>query len=180
MSAQLCLSIFAALLLVAALEDLRSRRIPNWLVLGVIILWAPWLAVSPTADSWLASLGVATVTFLIGTVLFARDILGGGDVKLITAVTLWAGWQDLALFTAVMSLTGGLLGIASLAWQRYGWMIVPYIVPLRPTAGPLRPIFGNQAEAVDENGQPLPLSLPYGIAIAAGGLAVAAGHLDLI
>ncbi len=59
-------------------------------------------------------------------------------------------------------------------------MIVPYIVPLRPTTGPLRPILGGGADATDENGEPLPICLPYGIAIAAGGLAVAAAHLKLV
>lgn len=179
MPASLCMAMFAAFLILAALEDLRSRRIPNWLVLAIVVLWAPWLAVGPGAASWYLTLGIAVITFSIGTLLFARRILGGGDVKLITAVTLFAGVEHLALFTAVMSLTGGLLALASLAWQRYGWMIVPYIVPLRPTTGPLRPILGG-AVTTDENGEPLPISLPYGIAIAAGGLTVAAEHLKLI
>jgi prepilin peptidase CpaA len=180
MPASLCIAIFAALLIMAALEDLRSRRIPNWLVLAIVVLWTPWLAAGPAAASWYMAIGVAATTFLIGTLLFARRILGGGDVKLITAVTLWAGLEHFALFAAVMSLTGGLLALASLAWQRYGWMIIPYIVPLRPTAGPLRPILGGGADATDAKGDPLPISLPYGIAIAAGGLAVVAEHLKLI
>ncbi|HEX6142619.1 MAG TPA: prepilin peptidase [Geminicoccaceae bacterium] len=180
MSAPLCLALYAALLLVAALEDLRSRRIPNWLVLGVGVLWAPWLVAAPEAGGWPIALVIALAAFMIGAVLFARQILGGGDVKLITVVTLWAGMEHLALFATVMSLTGGLLAIAGLAWQRYGWMIVPLLVPLRPTLGPLRPVPADRSPAGGDREQALPVTLPYGVAIATGGLAVALQHLKSI
>ncbi|MDX1541336.1 MAG: prepilin peptidase [Geminicoccaceae bacterium] len=181
MSAALCLALFAAFLLLAALEDLRTRRIPNWLVVGVGVLWLPWLIAGPASAGWPLALLLALVAFLAGLLLFTRGILGGGDVKLITVVMLWAGLEHLALFTFVMSLTGGLLAVLSLIWQRYGWMIVPLLVPLQPTFGALRPIRRDgPATPAGEATEPAPVSLPYGIAIAAGGLAVALQHLKLI
>lgn len=177
MSAALCLALFVALLLLAALEDLRTRRIPNWLVIGVAVVWLPWLFAGPGNEGWPAASLLALGAFLAGALLFSRGVLGGGDVKLITAVTLWAGLQHLALFTFVMSLTGGLLAVMSLVWQRFGWMVVPLLVPLQPTFGPLRPILRDRPAGA---GEPDPVSLPYGIAIAAGGLAVALQHLTLI
>lgn len=181
MHAALCLALFAALLLLAALEDLRTRRIPNWLVLAVGVVWLPWSLAGPASGEWPAAFLLALGSLLAGALLFARGILGGGDVKLITAVILWAGLPHLALFTFVMSLTGGLLAMMSLAWQRYGWMVVPLLVPLQPTFGPLRPVVREPIESAPRaSAAPAPVTLPYGIAIAAGGLAVALQHLKSI
>src|SRR5690606_22120485 len=91
------LAALAIALLVAAFSDLRSRRIAKWLT-GTIALGAPpfwWASAMPLwADPWAqtsvaAQLGVAAFTFAILAVLFAIRAMGGGDVKLLTALALW-------------------------------------------------------------------------------------------
>ena len=42
--------------------------------------------------------------FVIGLALFARKLIGGGDVKLIAAVSLWAGLEHFVWFVLVTSL----------------------------------------------------------------------------
>ena len=88
------LAALAIALLVAAFTDLRSRKIGNWLT-GAIALGAPlfwWACDMPLwADPWsqasvAAQLGIALLTFVILAVLFALRAMGGGDVKLLTAL----------------------------------------------------------------------------------------------
>jgi Flp pilus assembly protein protease CpaA len=173
----LCLSGFLALMILAALEDIRTRRIPNWLTGSVAALYPLYLIATPASVAWPSALGAALAVFLAGWALFARGILGGGDVKLITAVTLWAGLEHLALFAAVTSLTGGILGFASLIRERWQWrLLAPYASLALATVtslgrGGRKP--PQAAEDVPGPGAQSSPTLPYGIAVAAGGLAVA-------
>ena len=85
---------FAGLMATAAFEDLHQRLvIPNGLILGLCILWPLHLATAPLptlAASGGAALCAAAV-FVAGAVLFSRGLIGGGDVKLLAAASLWAG-----------------------------------------------------------------------------------------
>jgi Flp pilus assembly protein protease CpaA len=118
--------------------------------------------------------------------LFARRLIGGGDVKLIAAMTLWAGPDHLALFALVTSLAGGGLALGSL-WYRHwhgvigahmaalGWNLAPAGRARHdPTASPGE-LDASASTPIDRQ----PLTLPYGVAIAAGGLAVIAQLTNL-
>ena len=80
-------------------------------------------AASPMPVAWLGALAVAAAVFVFGFVLFARQLIGGGDVKLIAAVSLWAGPEHLALFALVTSLAGGVLALGSLWYRRWHGVI---------------------------------------------------------
>jgi len=113
-SAYVAPGLFVALLLAAALSDGFRRRIPNWVVLGLIGLYVviAVLGIAPTGP-WPA-LGAALIAFPITYGLYHFGILGAGDTKLFTAVALFAGlnWlMPLALFTALF---GGLFAIGFL------------------------------------------------------------------
>src|SRR5690242_13454132 len=80
-----------SLLIWAAIEDLKSRRIPNWLTFA--------LALGGVASSLMFArpigLGDAMLGMLVGFalpfVLFSLGALGGGDVKLLAALGVWLG-----------------------------------------------------------------------------------------
>jgi prepilin peptidase CpaA len=171
-----CIAGFLALMILAALEDIRTRRIPNWLTGSVAALYPLYALAAPASVAWFGALGAGMLVFLLGWLLFARGIMGGGDVKLITAVTLWAGIEHLALFAAVTSLSGGILGIASLIRERWGWRLAPLAsfgsatIALPGRQGRSLP---DAAEEAPDQGTVTSPTLPYGIAVAAGGLAVA-------
>lgn len=170
------------LLALAALTDLRERRIPNWLNLGVAGLYPVFVLISPTPIPWLGALGAAGAVFMLGLVLFARQLIGGGDVKLIAAVTLWAGLDQLALFALVTSLVGGALALGSLWYQRWHALIDAHMAALGwnlASIGHTQPTDSVSAKASEappsaSTGR-ASNTLPYGIAIAAGGFAVIAG-----
>jgi prepilin peptidase CpaA len=115
----------AIALLVAAFTDLRSRTISNWLS-GGIALAAPlfWLATdlplwagSIVEPSILAQLGVALATFGVLAVLFALRAMGGGDVKLLTALALWMAPMPFLRLIVIMALIGGVLTLGFGAWH---------------------------------------------------------------
>jgi prepilin peptidase CpaA len=105
------LAALAIALLVAAFTDLRSRHIGNWLN-GGIALAAPlfWWASGMTLWPEIAlQLGVALGTFAVLAGLFALRVMGGGDVKLLSALALWIAPMLFLKLLIVMALLGGVL-----------------------------------------------------------------------
>jgi prepilin peptidase CpaA len=71
---------------VAAVTDLRSGQIPNWLTLPAIaIAFVAHLATAGSAGAIYSALGLL-MAGLFPLVLFWRGAMGGGDVKLFAAV----------------------------------------------------------------------------------------------
>jgi prepilin peptidase CpaA len=125
----------AIALLVGAVTDLRRREIDNWLT-GLIALTAPlfwWSWGLGWADVGV-QLAVATISFAVLFGLFALRQMGGGDVKLLTALALWINpWSYLHL-VYLMALLGGVLTAILLvehsARRRPGRIKVPYGVAI--------------------------------------------------
>jgi prepilin peptidase CpaA len=98
--------------LIAAISDIRSRRIPNWLVF-------PFLAAGPivltAAHGWhglqQSLLGILLAAALMG-ILYWLGGMGMGDVKLCAAVGAWIGPSQLAVALVVMGVAGGVMAIA--------------------------------------------------------------------
>lgn len=144
------LAIYAGALALAAASDLARFRIPNQVVLALaagFVLFAPSL---PLASIGL-DLSAAVAVLLLGAVLFAFRIMGGGDVKLLAAATLWTGWGLLLPFLLLTSLAGAGLALLLLAARQF----VPRSMPPDRWYGRLL----ARGEGV-----------PYGIAIAIAGL----------
>ena len=119
-SPALFLVALAALLLAAAVGDLRRREISNWLNGAIALLAIPyWFAsgLSPWPDMAL-QLGVAAFLFGIFALLFQFGWMGGGDVKMIGAVALWLPAVAVLNLLVIMSLAGGVLTLAMLARRR--------------------------------------------------------------
>jgi prepilin peptidase CpaA len=174
----LCFAAFLSMLGLAAFKDLRERRIPNRLTAGLALLYPVYVLVSPVPVAWPAALGIATAVFLVGLGLFARDLIGGGDVKLIAAVSLWAGLEQFALFALVTTLVGGALAVIILWLQPWAPLVRAQLAAFglnfaTAAATAREPGAGIEPNAAADpaNDQP-PVTLPYGIAIAAGGVAV--------
>ena len=138
--------------MVAAVEDLRRLVIPNTLVLALCTLWPLQLASAPDMSlSGSAGAAVcAAAVFAAGAALFWRGLMGGGDVKLLTAATLWAGPGRTPTLLIVTAVLGGLLTLALLS----------------PLA--LRAVFAPAAAV----GAAKRMPVPYGVAIAGAALIV--------
>ena len=150
------LAALAIALLVAAVSDLRTRLIHNWLTFGIAAAapaywWASGLSLWPGVAGQVG-LGLAAFAILAG--LFAAGAMGGGDVKLLTALALWLPWQPFLKLVVVMALLGGVLTLVCVAWHRIsrrsGKLEIPYGVAiagaglwvLASTYGPVTPALG--------------------------------------
>jgi prepilin peptidase CpaA len=106
-----------AVLGVATFTDLRSRRIPNWLVLPFL---AGGFAVSGWLNGWhgiAQSLEGAALALGIYGLLFFMGGMGAGDVKLCIAIGAWIGPNQ--LFFALV-ITGMVGGVMALCWAAFG------------------------------------------------------------
>jgi prepilin peptidase CpaA len=120
---------FTGLMAAAAVEDIRRLVIPNAVVAGLCVLWPLHLAAASsfTIAGSLGAAGCAAAVFLVGALLFSRGLIGGGDVKLLAAATLWAGPASTPALLVVTGVLGGLLTLvllfsarlrAAISWAR--------------------------------------------------------------
>lgn len=154
------LALLLALLAWAALSDGLRFRIPNAASLGIALLYPAHVLASPLPVDWPGALIVAGILFAVGLVLFVRGMVGGGDVKLLSAAALWAGPHLILQLLIVMGLTGGLLSM--IAW------LLQYVQRFRAA--------GWAALALPQPDGRVFERVPYGVAIVAGG-AYTAIHL---
>jgi prepilin peptidase CpaA len=148
---------FAALMLMAALEDLRRLIIPNALTLSLCVLWPLYLVATPSLLGVLGSFGCAIAVFLAGAFCFSRGYLGGGDVKLLATATLWAGPTGTPALLVLTGVLGGILALF-LAFPPGAHIATLARVKLGPDEAPQR--------------SGLATPIPYGVAIAAASLIV--------
>ena len=98
-------------LAVATVTDLRSRRIPNWLVLPFMLLG---LAVSGWAHGWhgvvRSSEGLGLGLLIFGALAFLGG-MGMGDVKLVAAIGSWIGPSQLFLALVLTAIVGGVMAL---------------------------------------------------------------------
>lgn len=148
----LALAAFSGLLLYAACSDIARLIIPNW----VSIAMAAVFPVAALAHGMaLGEIGMHILfgfaILAIGFFLFAANIFGGGDAKLLAAASMWTGFgafQPLLFGTAI---AGGLMALALLAARQF--------VKQAET----NPSFVNHLLQKQSG-------IPYGVAIMAGGL----------
>lgn len=97
--------------LIATISDLRTRRIPNWLVFPFL---AAGIIVSAIHGGWAdlsqSLLGILLAAVLMG-VLYWLGGMGMGDVKLCAAIGAWIGPSQLFLALVVMGIAGGVMAI---------------------------------------------------------------------
>lgn len=145
-------TILLILLLFAAVADIRARIIPNRYPAAILLLF-PAAAAFGTFPDWPWHLLVFAASFAVCLGLFAAGLLGGGDAKLLPATALWAGPEVLPVFLLITATAGGVLALALLARHRL------------------------QTPARIDGASASPPTVPYGVAIAAGGAVVAAQPL---
>jgi len=100
------------LCLYAALNDVATLTIPNWLNLSLALLGLSALAVAGLGlEAILWHLGVALLAFAVSFGLFVLGVWGGGDAKMVPAVLLWLGPLGVVPFFYWMALSGGVLAL---------------------------------------------------------------------
>jgi len=137
-----------ALLAAAAVWDLASFTIPNYLSLTLAALFGAFaLAAGFSAGAIGLHLLACAIALAIGFTMFALNYIGGGDAKLFAGVALWLGPHDLVVYSLIATMLGGALTLTLLAIRqlplpaglaRQGWILklhdsrsgIPYGVAL--------------------------------------------------
>jgi prepilin peptidase CpaA len=155
-----------AVLAVATFTDLRSRRIPNWLVLPFMVAG---IAVQGWVHGW-HGIGQSFAGLGLGAAIFGGlCLLGGmgmGDVKLCAAIGAWIGPSQLLVALVVTGMAGGLM---ALCWAVAGG----FLGELFKNTGDL--VFGIRDRGLRPHpdlvlDNPLARKMPYAPAIAIGTL----------
>lgn len=168
---------FVCLLVFAAVNDAKKYIIPNWVSVFLIGLFILQVFVTATMSQsemvWLPileSIATAVVITAIFFVLFVLGHMGGGDVKLIGAISLWAGPTLVIPFLLLTAIAGGLL---SFVWIIRRRIRQKQIASFKRRAA----ILGDVTTAPKPGIKPY---LPYGIAIAVGGVSIALFEIALL
>lgn len=139
----------------AGASDLLTMTIPNRISLALI---AGFAVLAPlTGMGWevfALHWAAAGLVLAVGFAFFAFGWIGGGDAKLAATIALWLGWGHTMEFVALSAIFGGVLTFGVLAFRG---TVLPAFVVRRQWAQRLHD---------DRQG------VPYGIALAAGALAI--------
>lgn len=132
----------------ACIQDALQRKISNIISASIAVMGLGFhLAAYSSFSDILIPVCSATIVFILGVALFARGLLGGGDVKLLAACAVWTAWPDTLGFLMITTLIGGAMAIL---WR---------------FEAPVRFVLANAGIKVNvvETKQ-----MPYGIAISGG------------
>jgi prepilin peptidase CpaA len=145
-------------LLLAAWRDVVSRTIPD--TVSLLLFASGALAhLIGSASAVVASATTALMLFVLLLMLFARGLLGGGDVKLMTAIAVGLSPHDCYRFVVATALFGGVLAVVYLLLSR-----TAQTASSITHKSLLRRIVTVERWRIRRRGP-----LPYAVAIAAGG-----------
>ena len=139
----------------AAAMDLLTMKIPNRISVLMVLAFLP-LALLARLSAWDIADHVAAglLMLALGVLLFIPGWFGGGDAKLMAAVGLWIGTENLLPYMLWVALAGGVIAAAFIAVRSM----------------PLPRIFLGEAWALRLHRHDT--GIPYGLALAAGALLV--------
>lgn len=138
---------------VAALSDLTTMKIPNWISVVLIVAFFPIALLYGLPLSVVGvSTGLAFAALFVGAGMFALNWIGGGDAKLLAASMLWMGASGALPFLLYTALAGGGFCLLLLTARSH--------LPLFAQTGP-----GWVMRLMQPKGD-----IPYGVAIAIGAL----------
>ncbi len=139
----------------AIVSDFTHLRIANWIPATLVALFLVYATLRLDLSTFKAHLVLAAIVFALGFVSFIVGWIGGGDVKLLTALTLWAGPSHGPELLVMTTLGGGLMAFVLILLRNSTQARM-----LMPTAAPFRRIRSFAERGV----------CPYGLAMGAAAL----------
>ena len=144
----LAIAAMLPLMALCAWYDLKSLRIPNWLVLAVLAVFLLTGLWGLPFDVFVWRIGQGAAVLLIGFGLFSLGAVGGGDAKMAAALAPFVALRDIGsvlILYAVVTLVLLLALRLAMQFARHrttGWMAVDqYARPPRERVFPMGLIF---------------------------------------
>lgn len=159
--------VLLALLVTAAVYDVRYRRIPNWLtVLGVALGFLLNGLIGPPEGGILFALKGFAAAFLVYLFLYLLRAMGAGDVKLMAAVGALVGWQRWFGIFLITAIVGGIMALVLVVARRRLGKTLWNVGFILSEMGHLRPAYVGKEEL--DVRSPKAIGLPHGAVIAVG------------
>jgi prepilin peptidase CpaA len=152
------------LLLYVAMIDIATRLIRNEICLVLALLGIAGQFANPLQVT--ESLMVATILLLLLLVIYQRGWIGGGDVKLLVALAIGLPLMGVIQLLTIIALAGGVLALVHLMMR-----LLPY-----PKLAPAGSSLVRRVYAVERWRNLRHAPLPYGVAIACGGIWTVFSH----
>jgi Flp pilus assembly protein protease CpaA len=146
------------LLLYVAMMDIATRLIRNEICLVLALLGIAVQFVSPMHVT--ESLVTAAILLLLLLIIYQRGWLGGGDVKLLAALAIGLPLVGMIQLLTITALVGGILALVHLVMR-----FLPY-----PELAPAGSSLVRRVYAIERWRNLRHAPLPYGVAIACGGI----------
>ena len=109
------------LLVLAALQDGWRLRISDWISgLVAILAFVALVLDGPVSGLWQNFLLFAGV-LAVGTFMFGRGWMGGGDIKLLAASSLWFNLSDGWRLLSAITIAGGVEALVIMIVRRLPW-----------------------------------------------------------
>jgi prepilin peptidase CpaA len=145
-------------LLYVATIDVATRLISNEICLALALLGIASQFAVPMQIA--QSLMVAAILFLLLLLVYTRGWIGGGDIKLLVALAIGLPLTGVIQLLTITALAGGVLALVHLMMR-----LLPY-----PRLAPAGSSFVRRVYAVERWRHLRHAPLPYGVAIACGGI----------
>ena len=111
-----------ALTVYAAAVDIRTREVPDWitivlLVIGLVSCFLGWYFLGWHPNKFLYMLAGAAVPAILGGLMMWQnpEVLGGGDWKLLIGLGAIVGFPSIMFLFVVMIFAGGAMGLVVMA-----------------------------------------------------------------
>jgi prepilin peptidase CpaA len=102
----------------AVFSDIRHLTIPNWVSATLVMAFLLYCVMMwPEIDLAPRFMTTAFI-FMLSFFFYQFNWFGGGDVKFLTAVSLWVGPLHVAAFAMLMALLGSLLALLLIKLRR--------------------------------------------------------------
>jgi prepilin peptidase CpaA len=158
----------AALVVTAAVYDIRFRRIPNWLVVTGLCLGLALNVFFLRVDGLILALLGAALAFGVYLPFFALRAMGAGDVKLMIAIGAFVGGKNWLVLFFITAILGGILAVCLLLIRGGLIRALKNVLFILGELVRLRSPY-HRDPALDVK-HPRAVTLPHGVSIALGTL----------
>ena len=110
--------LYAYCICYAIVSDIRELRVPNWIPIALVLGFAPYAIWSWNELQLPMRLVVVAIIFCISFIFYYMRLLGGGDVKLLSSISLWVAPVDILAFVILMGLIGAALALALMLMRK--------------------------------------------------------------
>lgn len=160
--------ILFALVVIAAISDYRTYRIPNWLTLGGTVLALAYAVLVPfvPGQGFLWALAGMAIGFFVLLPFYVLRAMGAGDVKLMAMIGAFVGGNHIIPIILLSFIVGGTMAIGFAIYKRVLWRTlgnVKSMTQMLILSAMTGTTSSTSVDATTSGGK-----LPYGVSIAIG------------